>query len=141
MPILPVQILGPGGQLPTRAHPDDAGLDFYLPEPVAISGIGNLIPLKIAVAVPPGYVLVLKDRSGNAARHGLRIAAGVIDSGYRGEVRVLVDAPWGSAVIHLEAGARICQGLLLPIPAVQVEGVESLPPSSRGAGGFGSTGA
>lgn len=140
MPILPVQILSPGGRLPTRAHHDDAGLDFYLPRDVCLLGASNLIPLGIAVAVPPGYVLVLKDRSGNACHKHLRIAAGVIDSGYRGELSVLVDCVGDCLTQHLTQGMRICQGLLLPIPVVEVEQVETLPPSSRGTGGFGSSG-
>lgn len=142
MPILPVQILRPGGRLPTRAHPDDAGWDFYAPEDAAVSGAGNVVPLGVAVAVPPGHVLVLKDRSGKA-RDGLRVSAGVIDAGYRGEVAVLLDAvgdPRRPGPVLLRAGDRVCQGLLLELPPASVELVDELPPPAQSRGGFGSTG-
>lgn len=140
--ILQVKKVREGAYLPDRAYPGDAGFDFYAPQDAWISGAGNLLPLGVAVAVPEGWALVLKDRSGNAAKKGLRVAAGVIDSGYRGEVSVLLDVvsdPEGKGV-YVTQGDRVCQGLLVPVPTAGVWEVDELPDAQRGGRGFGSTG-
>ncbi len=111
-------------------------------------GDGNLIPLGIRLAIPEGWCLILKDRSGNAAKRGLRIAAGVIDSSYRGEVKVLLDVvdDDNGHGVYFKAGEKICQGLLIPVPDAvflpasnETELLLQATATSRGIGGFGST--
>lgn len=140
--IMQVKKVRGGAYLPDKAYADDAGIDFYAAEDDWLKGDGNLVPLGVAVAVPQGWALVLKDRSGNAAKKGLRVAAGVIDAGYRGELQCLLDVvndPEGKGV-YVSAGDRVCQGVLVQVPSVGIWEVDELPPAERGGAGFGSTG-
>ena len=130
-------------RLPTRAHDGDAGLDLYAvesarldPDERATVGTG------IAVEIPAGHAGLVLPRSGLAARHGIALvnAPGLIDSGYRGEIRVLLLNTDRQAPAHLRAGDRIAQLVVTPVPAVEVVETETLPATGRGAGGFGSTG-
>ena len=128
-----------GARLPTRAHPDDAGLDLYALESVLLGpGEGKLVPTGIAVEVPPGHVGLLADRS-SLARRGLKTAGGVIDSGYRGELGVVLWNLSGKA-LELARGERIAQLLIVPIAAPDPREAEVLSATARGEGGFGSTG-
>jgi dUTP pyrophosphatase len=130
-------------RLPTRAHEGDAGLDLYaLEDAVLAPGERVSVPTGIAVEIPPGQAGLVLPRSGLAARHGISVvnAPGLIDSGYRGEVRVLLLNTDREQSFELAAGDRIAQLVLvrveLPIPV----DTESLAESERGAGGFGSSG-
>jgi len=100
------------------------------------------IPCGFAMAVPPGYEAQVRPRSGLAARHGLTVlnSPGTIDPDYRGEVRVLV-VNHGKEPFTVRRGMRIAQMLILPIPRFEWQEVEELPPTRRGPGGFGHTGA
>ena len=136
---LKVKRLHSQAQLPKRALPDDAGFDFHAVERRTIFGHKIVaISTGVAVAVPRGWCLVLKDRSGNAA-NGLHVVGGVIDAGYRGEVKVLL-ANLNALSVIVEADDRVCQGLLVPVPLVAVEEVDELDTTVRGDAGFGSTG-
>ena len=130
-------------RLPTRAHDGDAGLDLYALEAVVLApGERASVPTGIAVEIPPGQAGLVLPRSGLAARHGISVvnAPGLIDSGYRGEVRVLLLNTDREQPFELAAGDRIAQLVLVRVElAVPVE-VESLTDSERGVGGFGSSG-
>lgn len=131
--------LHPDARLPTRAHHDDAGLDLYSIKDVDFRpGQGGLVPTGVAVAVPAGHVGLIADRS-SLARKGLKTAGGVIDAGYRGEVGVLL---WNISKENftLRKGDRVAQLMVVSIAVPAVREVESLSPSKRGKGGFGSTG-
>jgi len=140
---LKVRLLAPGAVLPTRAHPGDAGLDLHAAEP-AVIGAGERVAIGtgVAVEVPAGHAGLVLPRSGNALRHGIALvnAPGLIDSGYRGEIRVLLLNTDREHAFELEPGDRIAQLVVAPFAAVEpVEAVE-LSDSPRGAGGFGSSG-
>jgi dUTP pyrophosphatase len=132
--------LHPEALLPTRAHPEDAGLDLYALEDVLLApGEGKAARTGIALAIEVGFVGLVADRS-SLAKKGLKTAGGVIDAGYRGEIQILL---WNlsSTPIQLRRGERIAQLLLLPIATPAVQEVSELSATVRGAGGFGSTGA
>jgi len=140
---LQIRRLDPDLPLPARAHPGDAGLDLFAAEEVVLKpGERASVPTGIAVAIPDGHAGFLLPRSGLAARHGLSIvnAPGLIDAGYRGEVRVLVVNLDPSEPIELARGERIAQLVVQRIEEVAVVEVEELSSSARGEGGFGSTG-
>jgi len=140
MHVLEIRKLSPESIVPTRCHPGDAGLDLYGIEDVTLEpGQTRAIATGIALAIPAGHVGLVADRSSMAAR-GLTTAGGVIDAGYRGEVRVVI-MNLSSRVERLKPGDRIAQLLVLPVALPEPREAKSLPPTSRGAGGFGSTGA
>jgi dUTP pyrophosphatase len=125
--------------LPTRAHADDAGLDIYSLELVVLgAGLGTVAKTGVAVAIEPGYVGMVADRS-SLAKKGVKTAGGIIDSGYRGEIGIVL---WNISKeeIRLEAGERIAQLLLIPIVTPAPVEADSLDATARGEGGFGSTG-
>lgn len=128
--------------LPTRAHPTDAGLDLVAAEDVRIAP-GSRVSIRTGVqaAIPEGYVGYITPRSGLAADRGVTVlnAPGTIDSGYRGEIRVLMIGHGGRPVM-ISRGDRIAQLVIHPIITPKVKLVDSLPATERGAGGFGSTG-
>lgn len=143
MNTLPVRLTRPGADLPTRAHPTDAGLDLYAAETVQIAPrVVTLVPTGIAVAIPAGYTGLLISRSSLAVKKAMTLAngVGVIDSDYRGEIKVPI-IPLDGCHNLIQAGTRIAQLLILPIALPTVEVVSELPDSERGHGGFGSTGA
>jgi dUTP pyrophosphatase len=130
-------------KLPTRAHPGDAGLDLYSLEPATLKpGERASIPTGIAVEIPPGQAGLVLPRSGLAARAGIALvnAPGLIDSGYRGEIRVLLLNTDRTATFTLGAGDRIAQLVLVDIQSPTPVEVPALEISERGAGGFGSSG-
>ncbi|HWD85679.1 MAG TPA: dUTP diphosphatase [Solirubrobacteraceae bacterium] len=140
---LPVQRLDPRATLPTRAHPGDAGLDLHALEPAELQpGERASIGTGIAVAIPEGYAGLVLPRSGLAARHGISLvnAPGLIDAGYRGEIRVLVLNTDPSLSWKLQAGERIAQLVISPVALPDPEEVAELSSTSRGVGGFGSSG-
>ncbi|HVL33112.1 MAG TPA: dUTP diphosphatase [Actinomycetota bacterium] len=138
-----IQRLDTGLPLPARAHPDDAGLDLLSSEDVLIApGARVSVGTGIAVAIPDGHAGLVTPRSGLAAKHGISIvnAPGVIDSGYRGEVRVLLLNTDREHEFKVARGDRIAQLLVVPAPAVPVREASELPDTGRGTSGFGSSG-
>lgn len=140
---LKVRRLDGRARLPTRAYPGDAGLDLYALEDAALDP-GERVSVRtgIAVEIPDGEAGLVLPRSGLAARHGIALvnAPGLIDSGYRGEVRVLLLNTDRDSAFTIAAGDRIAQLVLVKVQTPEVEEVEDLAGSERGAGGFGSSG-
>ena len=135
--------LSPEASEPTRAHPGDAGLDLRAAEPARLEpGARASVGTGIAVEIPDGYAGLVLPRSGLAARHGIALvnAPGLIDPGYRGEVRVLLLNTDRSEAFEIGVGDRIAQLVLVRGEGVEPEEAESLDETARGAGGFGSTG-
>jgi dUTP pyrophosphatase len=140
---LPVAKLKDEATLPTRAHEGDAGLDLYACEPAHIGpGERWSVATGIAVEVPEGYAGLVLPRSGLAKEHGIALvnAPGLIDSGYRGEVRVLLLNTDPAETFRVGAGDRIAQLLIAPIALAEPVETASLAASARGDGGFGSSG-
>lgn len=129
--------------MPARAYAGDAGLDLSACERVELGpGERASVGTGLAVAIPAGYAGFVQPRSGLAARHGLSIVntPGLVDSGYRGELTVLLLNTDRHEPFVVEPGMRIAQLLVLPVPDVDPVEVGELPASERGAGGFGSSG-
>lgn len=138
-----VQRLDPELPLPCYAKPGDAGLDLCAAEGVTLKpGERASVPTGIAVAIPEGFAGFVLPRSGLAARHGLSLvnAPGLIDAGYRGEIRVLLINLDPEAPCEIRRGERVAQMVIQPVESVRVREVTELPDSARGAAGFGSTG-
>ncbi|HEY4908013.1 MAG TPA: dUTP diphosphatase [Methylomirabilota bacterium] len=134
--------LDPGLPLPVYAKPGDAGLDLRASEAASIApGERRLVPTGLAVAIPEGYAGLILPRSGLAMQNGVTVlnAPGLIDSGYRGELKVLL-INHGAEPVGIERGERIAQLAIQPVARARLVEVERLPDSSRGMGGFGSTG-
>src|SRR5215510_5135898 len=132
-----------GLPLPIHARPDDAGLDLCASESARLEpGERRLVPTGLAVAIPPGHAGLVLPRSGLAMQKGVTVlnAPGLIDSGYRGELKVLL-INHGGEPVDLARGERIAQLVVQPVAEVKLVEVDRLPDSERGAGGFGSTGA
>jgi dUTP pyrophosphatase len=126
--------------LPSYAHPQDAGMDFYANATLVLQpGEHQAIPTGISMAIPPGFVGLIWDKSGLAAKHGLKTMAGVIDSGYRGEIKIVVKN-LSNREYSIESGKKIAQMLIQPITQKSIVEVATLDDTSRGSGGFGSTG-
>ncbi|HJN93406.1 MAG TPA: dUTP diphosphatase [Dehalococcoidia bacterium] len=144
-PDLQVKRLRPSATMPQRATPHASGLDLYADLTEAGGAINlspqpQLIPTGIAVAVPSGYEVQLRPRSG-LSRRGVVVAFGTIDADYRGEVFVNMSAPGAEGGRFLiEHGDRIAQLVVAPIVLADVVEVDELSDTERGAGGFGSTG-
>lgn len=140
---LPFQRLDPDTPLPAYARPGDAGLDLASAVDVEVGpGERAMVPTGLAVAIPEGFAGLVLPRSGLATRHGLTLAnsPGLIDAGYRGEVTCAVVNLDRTTPVRIRRGERIAQLVIVPVASVQPEWVQELPPSERGAGGFGSTG-
>jgi dUTP diphosphatase len=128
--------------VPTRAYAGDAGLDLAACERVELApGERALVGTGLAVAIPDGYAGFVQPRSGLAARHGISIVntPGLVDSGYRGELRVALLNTDPREPFVVEPGMRIAQLVVLPVPEVEPVEVDELPESARGVRGFGST--
>lgn len=129
---------------PDRKHVGDAGIDFYIPEDVTIehATASNKIGLGIAIEIPFGYFMAIVLRSSTGANTPLRLSNGfgVIDSGYRGEICLLLDNISQYQDILVKRGDRIAQGIILPAQLLDIEEVDTLSSGDRGEGGFGSTG-
>ena len=133
----------PEAVLPARAHPHDAGLDLTACEDAALGpGMRAAVATGWAVAIPEGMAGLVVPRSGNALRLGLTVAnaPGLIDSGYRGELKVIL-VNLGDAPVAVAVGDRIAQLVITPVATGAAVEVDALPGSDgRGEGGFGSTG-
>ena len=125
---------------PKYEHPGDAGLDLFAAEATLLkSGERSAVPTGIAMEIPEGYVGLIWDKSGLSMKHGLKTIAGVIDSGYRGEVLVgMINL--GKEDYLLEKNHKVAQMIIQKKEKVIVEEVESLSETKRGAHGFGSSG-
>lgn len=141
--ILPVKRLDPDLPLPSYAHDGDAGLDLYAAEDVTIDPSARaLVPTGIAIAIPEGYAGFVQPRSGLALRAGLSFVntPGLIDSHYRGEVRVIAVNLDPAAPIEIRRGDKVAQLVIQPVVRAEVAESDDLGDTVRGEGGFGSTG-
>jgi len=139
-----VMRLDPRAKLPTRAYAADAGLDLYALEHTTLApGERAVVRTGIAIELQDGQAGLVLPRSGLAARHGIALvnAPGLIDSGYRGEVQVLLLNTDRSSPFTIAAGDRIAQLVLVRVQTPAVVEVDALATSERGEGGFGSSGA
>jgi dUTP pyrophosphatase len=140
---LRVRRLHPRAKLPTRAYPGDAGLDLCaLDAAVLEPGQRLSVATGVAVEIPEGQAGLVLPRSGLAARFGISLvnAPGLIDAGYRGEIRVLLLNTDRDAAVPVAAGDRIAQLVLVRVETPGVIEVDALALSERGGGGFGSSG-
>jgi dUTP pyrophosphatase len=140
---VPVKRLDPGLPLPAYAHPGDAGLDLLAAESCSLApGERAAVPTGLAVAIPDGFAGFVHPRSGRALRDGLGVAnaPGLIDSGYRGEIKVIVVNLDTQSLIKIERGDKIAQLVIQAVERAELHEVDALPDSRRGSGGFGSTG-
>ncbi len=127
---------------PAHAHPGDGGVDLYAASGATLApGERHLIPTGVAVAVPEGFAAFVVPRSGLAIRDGLGVvnAPGLVDAGYRGEIRVIA-INHGHEDVTIARGDRVAQLVVVPVASQEWIEVDELPDSQRGAGGFGSTG-
>ncbi len=141
--------LSPKAKLPVKASQGAAGYDLFASEPAVVPAsavrdgrieIGHaLVGTGIAVSLPPGHVGRIGSRSGLSTRQNIEVGAGWIDPDYRGEVKIEMKNFSGQDFI-VEEGMRIAQLFILPFASLELEEADGLPPSARGAGGFGSTG-
>jgi dUTP pyrophosphatase len=141
---LPVARLRPDAVVPERAYAGDAGLDLAACERVRLEpGERATVGTGLALAIPEGHAGFVQPRSGLAARHGLTIlnAPGLIDAGYRGEVRVVLLNTDTREAFTVEPGMRIAQLVVLALPPVELVEADELPASERGVRGFGSSAA
>jgi len=135
--------LDPDAVLPERAHTGDAGFDLRSIEDVEVGpGERAMVRTGLAVAIPDGHAGLVLPRSGLASKHGLTLAnaPGLIDSGYRGEVICSVVNLDPHESVKIARGDRIAQLVIVEVPDLRPTWIDELPPSSRGKGGFGSTG-
>lgn len=140
---LRVSRLDPRATIPTRAYEHDAGLDLYAVEALVVEpGERSSVGTGISVEVPAGHAGLVLPRSGLAHRHGIALvnAPGLIDSGYRGELRVLLLNTDASEPFEISVGDRIAQLVLVQVQTPAVVEADELAVSERGQGGFGSSG-
>ena len=136
--------LDPDLPLPAYARPGDAGLDLRAAETVTLKpGVRALVATGVALAIPEGYAGLVLPRSGLAVRHGVGVlnSPGLIDAGYRGELKVLLVNHDPATPVTVARGDRIAQLVIQRVERAALEEVTALPSSERGTGGFGSTGA
>ncbi len=141
---VPIKRLDPAVELPSYAYEGDAGLDLRASEDVTLQPFERrLIPTGLSVAIPEGYAGFVQPRSGMALKRGLSMAntPGLIDAHYRGELKVVAINLDPKEAIHIERGERIAQLVIQQVPVVDLEEVDELDDTDRGAGGFGSSGA
>lgn len=141
---VPIKRLDPTVELPSYAYEGDAGLDLRASEDVTLQPFERrLISTGLAIAIPEGYAGFVQPRSGMALKRGLSMAntPGLIDAHYRGELKVVAINLDSKEAIHIERGERIAQLVIQQVPVVDLEEVDELDDTDRGAGGFGSSGA
>lgn len=141
---VPIRRLDPDLPLPAYAKPGDAGCDLLAAETVTLAAAGGraMVPTGIAVAIPPGYAGFVQPRSGLAWRHGVTCvnSPGLIDSGYRDELRVLLLNTDPSESYEVQRGDRIAQLVIQRVEQAEWHEVETLDETERGLGGFGHSG-
>ena len=143
MSSLPLRRLHDSAVVPARAYAGDAGLDLSASERVELGpGERALVPTGLAVAIPEGHAGLVVPRSGLAAKHGISVvnAPGLVDAGYRGELKVILLNTDLRETFVVEPGMRIAQLVLVPVATPEPVVVDELPESERGDGGFGSSG-
>lgn len=135
-----IKKLHPDAVLPKYANPGDAGMDFFSNEETIIEPQQRkLISTGISLAIPKGYVGLIWDKSGIAAKFGLKTMGGVIDAGYRGEVKIIVQN-LSNEKFMVQKGMKIAQMLIQPVEQKKLLEVQELDETERGTGGFGSSG-
>jgi len=140
---IPIHFLSRNAVAPRRAHGDDAAIDLHSVEAVSIpAGERAVVPTGLAIAIPAGYAGLVVPRAGLAAEHGITIvnSPGLIDPGYRGEIKVVLANSDPSRAFECKEGDRIAQLLVVPIAMVSLIESDELDETARGVGGFGSTG-
>ncbi len=140
---LPITMLDSELEAPRFAHQDDAGLDLRSAIDIVIEpGCRALVPTGVAVAIPEAHAGLVVPRSGLAAKHGISIvnAPGLIDSGYRGEIKVILINTDTSEAFSIQRGDRIAQLVVIAVPPIELAYVDELSSSQRGTQGFGSSG-
>jgi dUTP pyrophosphatase len=140
---LPIHRLRPDAVMPARAYHGDAGLDLAACERIELApGERAVVGTGLAVAIPEGYAGFVQPRSGLADRHGITVvnSPGLIDSGYRGELKVILLNTDGTHPFVVEPGMRIAQLVVLEVPGLDLEEVDELPATERGVRGHGSSG-
>jgi dUTP pyrophosphatase len=142
--IVKIKKLHPDVLLPQYSHPGDAGMDLYnMGEEVVLKPLARaLLPTGLKVAVPAGYELQVRPRSGMALKKGLTVlnTPGTIDTGYRGEVGIIIFNASGDEAVTIKKGDRIAQIVLKKVEEIEWKVVDELDETSRSEGGFGSTG-
>ncbi|MGB5169128.1 MAG: dUTP diphosphatase [Acidimicrobiia bacterium] len=139
---IPLKRIDDGLPIPAHAHPGDGGVDLYARDAAELApGEREVVATGIAVAIPDGYAGFVTPRSGLAARHGISVVngPGLVDAGYRGEIKVIL-VNLSQEIFVIERGDRIAQLVVVPIVVQEFVGVDELPVTTRGSGGFGSTG-
>jgi len=139
---VPVRRLREDAHLPHQAYEGDAGFDLAACEHVVLEpGERAVVATGIAVEIPDGYAGFVQPRSGLAARHGVGVvnSPGLIDSGYRGEIKIVLINTDRDEAFVVDPGMRIAQLVVAPVAAVRMVEVEELAVSERGARGFGSS--
>ena len=139
---LPFKRLAESATLPERAYAGDAGLDLSASERVELApGARAVVGTGLAVAIPEGHAGFVQPRSGLAAKHGITIvnSPGLVDAGYRGELKVVLLNTDQAETFVVEPGMRIAQLVVVPGPEVELVELEELPESVRGVRGFGSS--
>ena len=140
---IPFKVLTEGAQVPEPAYAGDAGIDLRSTEEIVLEPFQRaLVPTGLAVAIPQGYAGFVLPRSGNAIKHGLSLvnAPGLIDSGYRGELKCIVVNMDPQTPIVIKPNDRIAQLVVMRVESVVPMVVDELDSTDRGAGGFGSSG-
>lgn len=140
---LPIKRIDAGLPMPRYAHQGDAGLDLYAAEDATLAPFQRvLIPTGIAVAIPEGFAGFVQPRSGLAIKQGLSLVntPGLIDSHYRGEIKVICINLDAKNSIHIARGDKLAQLVIQPVVSAQLVEVADLDETARGEGGFGSTG-
>lgn len=140
---IPIKLLSSNAQIPHMAYNGDAGVDLRSVEHIVLKPQERaMVATGLAIALPEGYAGFVLPRSGIAAKHGISIvnAPGLIDSNYRGELKVVLQNTDISDSFTIEIGDRIAQLIVMPVPTINFEQVEELTESQRGVSGFGSSG-
>ncbi len=138
-----VEILITAQNVPSYAHPGDAGADLLSSEALTLApGERRMVGTGVSIALPDGFVAFVVPRSGLAAKHGITVvnSPGTIDAGYRGELKVILLNTDREVPYDIGVGDRIAQLIVMPVTRAVFVPVEELPGSHRGEGGFGSTG-
>jgi dUTP pyrophosphatase len=135
-----VKKIHPEAVIPQYAHPGDAGMDLYSVEDTIIkAGERAIVGTGLSIELPEGYVSLIWDKSGVAAKNGIKTMAGVLEHTYRGEYKIVMFNT-SKDNFEIKKGQKIAQVLIQPIMTAEVEEVKDLSDTARGAGGFGSTG-
>jgi dUTP pyrophosphatase len=134
-----IKKLHPNAVIPTYGTEGAAAFDLYACTDSENSGC-TVVSTGLAFEIPEGHAMFIKPRSGMAFKEGIQAFSGTIDSDYRGEIKVLLTADNVYTDIIIKAGQRVAQAVIMPVPNIAFEEVDELSDTSRGTGGFGSTG-